>query len=172
MSLHGKSSRGKNTNVHKHFDIPKDAPEGFYDFFIRITDENGSVKEDKHEIELIGADKLPVMPELYSLLIKKSAGHLPETVKDIDFSKVIVADVRQHTALKETGIFTNYVGMPNYSPRALVVGSATDNNMPTASAIDRGKAWESGDYYFGVVYTNITHNLSAHYYIDLKFSGF
>jgi len=211
----------KNTNVHKHFDIPKDAPEGFYDFIIRITDENGSVKEDKHEIELIGADKLPVMPELYSLmlekpgtgfvyifnrgyadpndkgyskgdtlksyvdirgvkddgviytlLIKKSAGHLPETVNGIDFSKVIVADVRQHTALKETGIFTNYVGMPNYSPRALVVGSTADNNIPTASAIDKEKAWESGDYYFGVVYTNTTHNMSAHYYIDLKLAGF
>ena len=44
--------------------------------------------------------------------------------------------------------------------------------MPTASAIDKEKAWESGDYYFGVVYTNTTHNLSAHYYIDLKLAGF
>jgi hypothetical protein len=212
----------KNTNVHKHFSIPEEAPEGSYDFIIRVKDENGSVKEEKYPIELISAEKLPVLPELYSfmlqkadtsksfvyilnrgfmdpankgyvkgdtldayvdirnvkddgviymLLIKKSAGHMPETVKDIDFSKVIVADVREHKGLTKVGTFTNYVGMPDYSPRALVIGGATDNNIPSAGAIDKNK-WANGEYYYGIVYTNTTHNMSAHYYIDLRLSGF
>jgi hypothetical protein len=212
----------KNTNVHKHFSIPEEAPEGNYDFIIRVKDENGSLKEEKHLIELISAEKLPVLPELYSfmlqksaasksfiyilnrgfmdpadkgymkgdtldayvdirnvkddgviytLLIKKSAGHRPETVKDIDFSKVIVADVREHKGLTKVGTFTNYVDMPNFSPRTLVIGGATDNNIPSAGVIDQSK-WASGDYYYGIVYTNTTHNMSAHYYIDLSLSGF
>lgn len=212
----------KNTNVHKHFSIPQDAPEGNYDFIIRVKDENGSVKEEKHPFELISAEKLPVLPELYSFmlqkaaagksyiyilnrgymdiadkgyakgdtlnayidirhvkddgmiytfLVKKSTGHRPETVKDIDFSKVIVTDVREHKGLTNVGVFTNYVGMPNFIPRTLVIGGATDNNIPTKGAIDKSK-WANEDYYYGIVYTNTTHNMSAHYYIDLSLSGF
>lgn len=212
----------KNTNVHKHFSIPEQAPEGNYDFIIRVKDENGSVKEEKYPIELISAEKLPVLPELYSfmlqkadtsksfvyilnrgfmdpankgyvkgdtldayvdirnvkddgviymLLIKKSAGHMPETVKDIDFSKVIVVDVREHKGLTKVGTFTNYVGMPDYSPRVLVIGGATDNNIPSGSTIDKNK-WANGEYYYGIVYTNTTHNMSVHYYIDLNLTGF
>jgi hypothetical protein len=209
----------KNTNVHKHFEIPQDAPEGNYDFIIRVKDENGSMKEEIRPVELINADKLPVLPELYSfmlqkkgkgfvyifnrgytdpsdkgyakgdtlsayvdirhvkddgviytLLIKKSGNHRPECVKDIDFSKVIVADVREHKGIKEVGVFTNYVGLPDFSPRDLVIGASSDNNIPSAGKIEN--AWTSGDYYFGIVYTNTTHNMSAHYYIDLKLSGF
>lgn len=210
----------RNTNVHKHFDIPGDAPEGMYDFVIRVRDENGSVAQEVHPVELISADKLPVLPEMYSLmlqkvgegfvyilnrgyildddkgyakgdtlnayvdiknvkddgimytfLVKKSEGHLPESVGAIDFSKVIVTDVREHKGIKEVENFTNYVGRPDFSPLNLVIGAARDNNL-SAGAITGNKAWVNGDYMFGVVYTNTTHNMSAHYYIDLKMSGF
>lgn len=211
----------KSTNVHKHFTIPSDAPEGFYDFIIHVSDQNGTVKEESVSIELMGADKLPVNPELYSfmlqkndqdflyifnrgfmlgddkgfkknetvkayvdiskvkdkgilytLLIKKSAGHMPESVQDIDFSKVIVTDVRAHDNMAEVETFTNYVGLPDYSPKQMVIGSNADNNIPAANAIQGNKAWENGDYYFGIVYTNETHNMSAHYYIPVTISGF
>ena len=31
----------KNTNIHKHFDMPEDAVEGAYDFVITVNDQNG-----------------------------------------------------------------------------------------------------------------------------------
>jgi len=210
----------KNTNVHKHFTIPEDAPMGTYDFIIKIDDENGSSKEEKHNITLVSAENLPVNPEMYSLmlekvdkgfvyilnrgfmlgddkgyakneklkafvdvsnvkdqgimytlLIKKSAGHLPESVDKIDFSKVIVTDFREHTGLTAIETFTNYVGLPDFSPKEFSIGASLDNNIP-AGRIDGEKAWANGEYFFGVVYTNKTHNMSAHYYIPLTISGF
>lgn len=210
----------RNTNIHKHFDIPADAAEGIYDFVIRVSDENGSVTEQIHPVELISAEKLPVLPELYSFmlqkvgkgyvyilnrgymlgedkgyakgdtikayvdikgvkddgimytfLVKKSEAHLPESVNAIDFSKVFVTDVREHKGIKAAEIFTNYVGRDNFSPLNMVVGAANDNSVQ-ASAVTGNKAWANGDYMFGIVYTNTTHNMSVHYYIDLKLSGF
>ena len=210
----------KNTNVHKHFTIPSDAPVGQYDFMIKVTDENGTVKEEKHTLTLVSAESLPVNPQMYSLmlqkidvgyvyilnrgymlgddkgfkknekmnayidiskvkddgmmyafLVKKSAGHLPESVDKIDFSKVIVTDFRAHTAMKEVDAFTNYIGLPNFTPKEFAIGAANDNNVP-AAAITGDKAWANGEYYFGVVYTNSTHNMSAHYYIPVTISGF
>jgi len=210
----------KNTNVHKHFTIPADAPIGQYDFIIKIDDENGAIREEKRDITLVSAESLPVNPQMYSLmlekidkgflyilnrgfmlgddkgyakneklrafadiskvkdqgmmytlLIKKSAGHLPESVDKIDFSKVIVTDFRAHTGLTAIVTFTNYAGLPNYSPKEFSIGASLDNNIP-AGAISGGKSWSNGEYYFGVVYTNKTHNMSAHYYVPLTISGF
>ncbi|MEH6307858.1 DUF4625 domain-containing protein [Olivibacter sp. CPCC 100613] len=214
----------KNTNVHKHFDIDKEAPEGVYDFIIRIVDENGTVIEETHSIELISLENLPVNPELYSLmleklgkgylyilnrgfmipgdkgygegdtlrstvdirnvkgdgvlytvLIKKSAGHLPETAEDIDFSKVIVTDMREHKNMAELDYFTNYLaleGQVDHMPKELLIGGTTDNNSPDPNIIQGDKVWENGAYYFGVIYTNTTYNMSAHYYIELDITGF
>jgi hypothetical protein len=210
----------KNTNVHKHFTIPADAPIGKYDFIIKINDENGTTKEEKHDITLVSAESLPVNPQIYSLmlekmdkgyvyilnrgfmlgddkgyarneklrafadiskvkdqgmmytlLIKKSAGHLPESVDKIDFSKVIVTDFREHTGLTSIVTFTNYVGLPNFSPKEFLIGASLDNNIP-AAAISGEKSWSNGEYYFGVVYTNKTHNMSAHHFVPLTISGF
>ena len=195
----------KNTNVHKHFSIPADAPEGKYDFVIRVNDENGSFKEETVLLELIGAANLPVNPEVYSILVekintgfvyifnrgytdpndkgykkgdtlrsyvdisnvkgdgilytilvRKDAGHMPESVNGIDFSKVIVADMREHKNLLEVGNFTNYL---ESSAQKLMIGEA-------------GKTWSNGDYYLGIVYTNRTYNMSAYYYIPLELTGF
>ena len=210
----------KNANVHKHFTIPADAPVGKYNFVIKITDENGRLMEEQHDITLVSAESLPVNPQMYSLmlekmdkgfvyilnrgfmldgdkgyikneklrafvdiskvkdqgimytiLVKKSAGHLPESVDKIDFSKVIVTDFREHSGLIAIETFTNYVGLPDFSPKEFLIGATADNKMP-AAAINGAKAWENGEYYFGVVYTNRTHNMSAHYYIPLTISGF
>lgn len=52
----------KNTNVHKHFTIPAEAPEGKYDFLFIINDENGSKLEIKEELVIMDAANMPVDP--------------------------------------------------------------------------------------------------------------
>ncbi|MNK17566.1 hypothetical protein D3C87_357580 [compost metagenome] len=52
----------KNTNVHKHFTIPKEAPEGTYDFLFIVNDENGSRLELKEDFIIIDAANMPVDP--------------------------------------------------------------------------------------------------------------
>lgn len=64
----------KNTNVHKHFDIPADAPVGHYDFVIVVHDQNGAVLEDVREVELVDASDLPVEPLLYFWTIQTNEG--------------------------------------------------------------------------------------------------
>jgi hypothetical protein len=214
----------KNTNVHKHFDIDKEAPEGTYDFIIRVNDENGSVKEETRSVKLIKPENLPINPEVYSLmvekvdkgfvyilnvgypdpsdkgfkkgetlrsysdisnvkgdgkiytvLIKKSAGHLPESVKDIDFSKVIVVGVREHKNMTKVDYFTDYLpleGHSDHSAPELLIGAAADNNSPAPGAIQGDKAWTNGAYYLGVIYTNTTYNMSVFSYADLTLTGF
>lgn len=49
----------RNTNVHKHFDIPDDAPEGTYDFLIIVIDQNGSQLEETHTLNIYLPDNLP-----------------------------------------------------------------------------------------------------------------
>lgn len=210
----------KNTNVHKHFDIDKEAPEGIYDFIIRVSDKNGSVKEEKRSIKLIKPENLDADPELYSLLlqkdgkdfvyifnvgypnpddkgfkkneklqsyvdisavkgdgvlysvlIKKNAGHLPETVDDIDLSKVIVADITEHKNMTAVDYFNNYVAF-DFKPKELIIGASVDNNSPSPNAIQGNKAWENGKYYFGVIYTNTTYKMSTHYYTEIDLTGF
>ena len=54
----------KNTNVHKHFDIPKEAPEGKYDFIFLVTDQNGSTLEIKEDFRIYHPDNVPVDPAI------------------------------------------------------------------------------------------------------------
>ena len=210
----------KNTNVHKHFDIPEDAPEGRYNFIIVVIDQNGTQLVETREIELIDPANLPIEPllylwsletdqgdshyvnellvnpenvelsrdeiltsmilienvkddgQLYLILVKKDSGHLPETVGDIDFSKSIVYDVYGHTDQEAVYTFGNVLfdGKGGYDRAVpeLAIGAPFDNNSPDPLAITGEKAWESGDYYFGAVYTNSTHNISIHHYMEVK----
>mgnify|MGYP003575371479 CR=1 FL=1 len=52
----------RNTNVHKHFTIPKEAPEGLYDFLFIVNDENGTKLELKEDFVIIDAANMPVDP--------------------------------------------------------------------------------------------------------------
>ena len=54
----------KNTNVHKHFTIPADAPEGKYDFCFIVLDENGTKLEMKEDFTIIDAANIPVDPKI------------------------------------------------------------------------------------------------------------
>lgn len=58
----------KNSTIHKHFDIPEGAVEGYYDFTIKVTDENGTTLEEKRNITIYKAENLPVDPSLNVLI--------------------------------------------------------------------------------------------------------
>lgn len=52
----------KNANVHKHFTIPLEAPEGKFDFFFIVSDANGSKLELKEDFQIFDAANMPVDP--------------------------------------------------------------------------------------------------------------
>ncbi|MES2650577.1 MAG: DUF4625 domain-containing protein [Bacteroidota bacterium] len=54
----------KNTNIHKHFIIPAEAPEGKYDFYFIVLDENGARLEIKEDFTIIDAANMPVDPKI------------------------------------------------------------------------------------------------------------
>lgn len=208
----------KNSTVHKHFDIPEDAPEGKFDFLITIIDENGTQLEENFEVNLIDPANLPVDPylyifdfftddsyqyvnetlenpeevnyaegdlfkssatiknvkgdgKMYILLIKKSANHLPRIVEDIDFSKVIVYDVYEHENWEDVDSFANiiYDGQGGFTRPVpeFEIGASVDNNVQVGNPIEGEKAWETGEYYLGVVYSNTTYDISVYHYLEV-----
>ncbi len=208
----------KNTNVHKHFSIPEDTPEGEYDFVISVNDQNGTVLEETRTLNIYLPENLPVDPQLFTfniqkngnffyrdgkfpndgdrfakgdilkiqatvdgvkgdgqmfiLLINKKQEHLPETIEQIDFSKVIVYDVYAHEGWTEGDFFSNFVydleafktvrGTPD-----LTIGADKDNNAPQANPIAGTNAWESGSYYAVVLYRNTTYNINFSHHIEI-----
>lgn len=64
----------KNTNVHKHFNIPKDAAEGKYDLLVSVSDVNGSRLEVKRDFEIYNRANLPVRPMISGLWMHKNWG--------------------------------------------------------------------------------------------------
>lgn len=62
----------KNTNIHKHFNIPADAAEGKYDFKVTVYDENGSKLEVRRDFEIYAAANLPVRPVITQLNLRKN----------------------------------------------------------------------------------------------------
>jgi len=52
----------KNTNVHKHFTIPADAPEGRFDFYFIVVDQNGTELEIREEITITDPANMPADP--------------------------------------------------------------------------------------------------------------
>ncbi|QDO94447.1 DUF4625 domain-containing protein [Formosa sediminum] len=107
---------------------------------------------------------------VYMLLINKKNQHKPESISSIDFSKVVVIDVFEHTALEQTERWSNiHYERPNFPDISrLLVGASVDNNMPTPSPISDLKAWESGTYYVGFIYKNTTHNIELFQYMELS----
>lgn len=107
--------------------------------------------------------------KMYLVLINKKHNHRPEGVAAIDFSKVIVYDLAEHTNKATVGTFSNVIYTPSLrKPPYLVIGAVTDNNVPEPNQITGLKAWESGNYYFGIVYTNTTYNMNFSKYIEVS----
>ncbi|RXG11440.1 DUF4625 domain-containing protein [Leeuwenhoekiella aestuarii] len=200
----------KNATVHKHFDIPEDAPEGVFDFIITVTDENGTSLEETRDIKIYAPENLPVDPQLYAmytyknemyievpsetkftkkdtlksqsfisgvkgdgkmylLLINKKHNHRPESIDNIDFSKAIVYDVSEHKNEEEVFTANNHL---YYEVPSLIIGATNDNDAPQPNSIEGDKSWDNGEYYFGVVYTNTTYNISVYHYTEITLTGF
>ncbi|RZL51985.1 MAG: DUF4625 domain-containing protein [Pedobacter sp.] len=110
--------------------------------------------------------------KMYILLINKKLNHRPESVDKIDFTKAIIYDVVEHKGLANTDFFSNITfdmvtstttrNWPN-----MIVGGNMDNNLPIPNAINGAKIWETGTYYFGVVYKNSTYNIGFNQYIEI-----
>ncbi|KAA6438441.1 DUF4625 domain-containing protein [Dyadobacter flavalbus] len=62
----------KNANIHKHFNIPEDAAEGQYDFWVIVYDENGSRLEVRRDFEIYARANLPVRPMISGLWMHKN----------------------------------------------------------------------------------------------------
>ncbi|WP_183906881.1 DUF4625 domain-containing protein [Rufibacter immobilis] len=110
--------------------------------------------------------------KMYLLLINKKLNHRPESVEQIDFSKAIVYDVYEHKGWAAADFFTNSIFDPaTFTPVRdfpnLTIGAANDNNAPQPSPVNGAKPWESGTYYYGVVYKNTTYDFSFFHYIEL-----
>lgn len=52
----------KNTTVHEHFTIPAEAPEGKFDFYFIVKDENGTELEIKEELTITDPANMPADP--------------------------------------------------------------------------------------------------------------
>lgn len=102
--------------------------------------------------------------KMYLLLISKNAKHPPESIDQIDFSKVIVYDVIEHKDIADVGTFSNTEMDENFNIirdfPVLTVGADKDNNFPTPQDISGSRAWVSGDYNFVAVYKNTTYNIN------------
>ena len=110
--------------------------------------------------------------ELYLLLIRKDQNHKPESVENIDFSKVIVYDSFKHQGEGDVYTFSNVLyGGVRPAPE-FTIGTPLDNNDPQSDLTTGDNAWSNGAYYFGVVYTNTSYNMNLHYYFDLNVTGF
>jgi hypothetical protein len=62
----------KNTNIHKHFNIPKEAAEGKYDLIVIVHDENGSKLEVKRDLEIYTRTNLPIRPIVSGLYMHRN----------------------------------------------------------------------------------------------------
>lgn len=96
--------------------------------------------------------------KMYLVLINKKFNHKPETVNAIDFSKTIVYSLTEHQNIANTTEITNLTASE------LTIGATVDG---IGNPITGQKAWENGTYYYGVVYTNSTYNMSYFNYIEI-----
>ncbi|MDT0678535.1 DUF4625 domain-containing protein [Autumnicola musiva] len=114
--------------------------------------------------------------KMYLILINASLDHRPETIDAIDFSKVIVYDYYEHSNWTDTETFSNFVfDLDSFEivrdvPQ-MVIGAESDN-APEPNPIEGEKQWETGTYYFGLVYENTTYNVGLFHYIEIEISGF
>ncbi|MGY0392184.1 DUF4625 domain-containing protein [Bizionia sp. KMM 8389] len=152
---------------------------GFNNFYnndeFRDTDNPGFLK-DESIWSSIGIGSIKGDGIMYGLLIKKSYNHKPENIEAIDFSKAIVTEIVEHTGYDTVRTLNNsynedynnhyFYGAP------LLIGATEDNTLPSPIPITGGKAWENGEYYYGVVYTNFTYARSTFKYIEFEISGF
>lgn len=97
--------------------------------------------------------------QFVSFFVNKKHNLHPEAIKNVDFSKVIVIDNAEHTDWEFSKNFS--------STKKIIIGAELDNHS-TPQATEGNRAWETGDYYWVVLYHNSTYNVNMYEYIDIK----
>lgn len=167
-SLYTEFSGLKNTNFHKHIDIPEDADTGSYHFHFIVTDMEGNQSETEEELYItVPADE--IAPEI----VISSAPVDGETFADgetivisgtvSDNQKIgglYIGLVRDNQNLSDSEVnATNTItilhthdfessSLHSFSAN-ITVGSAQDNNI-TPKDISGDIAWQSANYYIVV----------------------
>jgi hypothetical protein len=125
----------KNTNVHKHFTIPKDAVEGKYDFIISIFDQDGSKQEVKRDFGIYTSTSLPVVPTITTFLIQRNGDAVYDQhgmaadPKDIFVKDDVIDALGTVSFVKDDGIM--YM---------LLIKQSANHNPKTVEEIDFNKA--------------------------------
>lgn len=97
---------------------------------------------------------------LYSVLIKKSLNHHPESIDNIDFKKVIVISKVEHKGLAPASKITTIQEVNNvWGGETITIGADKDAE---GSPITAEKSWQTGQYNWVVLYKNTTYNLSVY----------
>ncbi|UKT64267.1 DUF4625 domain-containing protein [Pedobacter mucosus] len=172
----------KNTTVHKHFTIPLDAPKGKYDFFLIVTDINGTKLEIKEDFNIIAKADLAFNPTFTfnkatpkeNQVFKKGAFITAYfSVNDVkgegSLTAVLIKETAKHNPetvssinLEKAISFGKSVtsiepGFGMYN--TIAVGAETDMN---GSPIKGEKSWESGKYNFVMLYENKGYGISIY----------
>lgn len=174
----------RNTNIHRHFEIPADAPKGKYDFFLIVTDQNGTKLEIKEDFTILPASDLPFSPTFIfrnvpaeNAVFKKGETITARfTVNDVrdegTLCAVLIKESAKHYPETVSQIdFSKAITIGSYTQSTtpswgmynmLVVGAELDYAVPEPLPISGAKAWESGKYNFVMIYENKIHNISIH----------
>ncbi|WP_316804258.1 DUF4625 domain-containing protein [Pedobacter nototheniae] len=139
----------KNTNVHKHFTIPADAPEGKYDFYFTVTDENGSKLELKETLTITDPANMPVDPKIGRDFVSRNGTLIYYTdtfvEKELIFKKGDELTLHaQISEIKDDGILYSVLikKKSNYYPesidnldlsKAIVISKVAHKGLPAAS---------------------------------------
>ena len=172
----------KNITIYKLENIPVNPVASVFTLFIndsfmyrkgKFSDETAKYKNNdifSSQVTLEGVKGDGIM---YLLLINKNAKHNPESVDQIDFSKVIVYDVFEHKNMTEAGQFSNIpwdgTKFLRETPK-LTIGASKDNNLPTQQDLIANKSWVTGNYTFLVLYKNTTYNINFSQSLELPFA--
>lgn len=141
----------KNTNVHKHFTIPAEAPDGKYDFYFIVLDENGTKLELKEELTISDPANMPVDPKIGRDMVSRNETliyYMDTWVEqELIFKKgdELTAHA-QISEIKGDGILYTVLirKSANYYPesidkldfsKAIVISKVEHKNLPAASKI-------------------------------------
>jgi len=141
----------KNTNVHKHFTIPAEAPEGKYDFYFIVLDENGSKLEIKEDFTITDPANVPVDPKIGRDIFSRNGTMIyymdTYVEKELIFKKgdeftahAQVSDIKGdgllYTVLikRKANYFPESIDKLDFS-KAIVISKGEHKNLPAASKL-------------------------------------
>lgn len=151
----------KNTTVHKHFTMPIAAPEGKYDFYFIVIDENGTKLELKESLTITDPANMPVDPKIGRDFVIRNGKIIYYTDKYVEkeliFKKGDTISLHaQVSEIKGDGILYSVLVKKkiNYNPesidkldfnKAIVITKVEHQGLASASKITTYKIKPSGN---------------------------